>query len=255
MQYGTNRATRAPRGAYLVAIGLALSLWSAHAALAQGCPPGRVATPAGYCCWPGQSFDPRSGTCAGAPMCPPGLSAYGSECVGPQASSETGGFYFRAGLGGGYAHVVYTESSRNGGGVILGASFAVGYRFASGLVLGGSTAFEPMLGPSGRTGMTSGSAPWSGAFGPAGYVGGLIGIASGILELDVTVAFGGAGVSGRVGGYGLFLVPSVAVSFATFDRLHLSVFARPQLGLMIDTGSGRFALYPSGTAGVALSFY
>ncbi|MGC4121717.1 MAG: PEGA domain-containing protein [Myxococcales bacterium] len=51
------------------------------AASAQVCPYGLVAVDAAHCCWPGQTFAPERGTCAGAPQCPAGLVPYGETCI------------------------------------------------------------------------------------------------------------------------------------------------------------------------------
>lgn len=50
-------------------------------ASAQVCPYGLVAVDPTHCCWPGQTYAPDRGTCAGAPQCPAGLTAYGETCV------------------------------------------------------------------------------------------------------------------------------------------------------------------------------
>lgn len=56
------------------------------AASAQVCPYGLVAVDPAHCCWPGQTFAPDRGTCAGAPQCPPGLSPYGETCIASSAA-------------------------------------------------------------------------------------------------------------------------------------------------------------------------
>lgn len=48
---------------------------------AQACEEGRVATPEGLCCWPGQTFDGELRHCVGAPSCPAELVAHGESCV------------------------------------------------------------------------------------------------------------------------------------------------------------------------------
>jgi hypothetical protein len=45
------------------------------------CAEGRTATSEGYCCWPGQTFDRAARVCAGPPRCPAGFGASGEDCV------------------------------------------------------------------------------------------------------------------------------------------------------------------------------
>lgn len=47
------------------------------------CAEGRVTTPEGLCCWPGQTWSPEEHVCIGAPTCPAPLAASGEQCVAP----------------------------------------------------------------------------------------------------------------------------------------------------------------------------
>jgi len=49
------------------------------------CPSGMALVDPAHCCWPGQQFSPKTETCNGFPICPPGLVAVGAACVGGYA--------------------------------------------------------------------------------------------------------------------------------------------------------------------------
>ncbi|MCC7252941.1 MAG: hypothetical protein IT540_13845, partial [Hyphomicrobium sp.] len=167
-------------------------------------------------------------------------------------AEDQGGIFFRTGLGAGYGHYLYTETARNGGGPVLGSSFLIGYRLPMGLVVGGSLAFEPILLAWGQHSRGGG---WGPSFGPGGYGGLAIGYARDLFEIDITVGFGGGGVSGGAGGFGLMVVPSFGVHVLSFQQLHIGLFARPTLGLLVDVNTGRFLVYPAGTIGVSVTYY
>lgn len=61
---------------------------TAAAQLTSPCPSGMALVDPAHCCWPGQQYSPRSETCNGVPICPPGLLAVGAACVGGYAPPQ-----------------------------------------------------------------------------------------------------------------------------------------------------------------------
>lgn len=58
---------------------LVIVLASRGAFAGPSCPAGKLPTPIGACCWPGQGT--LGGACVGAPQCPTGMLAAGDQCV------------------------------------------------------------------------------------------------------------------------------------------------------------------------------
>lgn len=239
------------------------------------CDGGRTPTAEGLCCWPGQHFARAEGGCAGTPFCPSGTSARGAECVtdgpSPEASArvhsrpaptdapavesddeDDGGILFRSILHTGYAHFLYLTSERDGGGPVLAASFTLGYRAPGGLYVGGSAGFEPILAASGETGVASGRASWGPTFTPRGFVGITLGYASGVVELDATLTFGGGGNS-HMGGFGIGVIPTLSLSFVNAGSVHFGVALRPSLAILYDFGSNRGVVDLGVTGGLSFS--
>ncbi|MCA9609080.1 MAG: hypothetical protein KC619_25940, partial [Myxococcales bacterium] len=72
----------------LLAIVAVLGLAVPTARAQDVCAAGRIATPQGYCCWPGQRWDEADQRCEGPPRCPEPLSASGATCIGPGAAVD-----------------------------------------------------------------------------------------------------------------------------------------------------------------------
>ncbi len=62
----------------------------AAAQVTSPCPSGMALVDPAHCCWPGQQFSPKTETCNGVPICPPGLVAVGAACVGGYAPAQQG---------------------------------------------------------------------------------------------------------------------------------------------------------------------
>jgi hypothetical protein len=62
----------------------------APAQVTSPCPSGMAMVDPAHCCWPGQQFSPKTETCNGVPICPPGLVAVGAACVGGYAPPSQG---------------------------------------------------------------------------------------------------------------------------------------------------------------------
>ncbi len=191
---------------------------------------------------------------ARAQACEPGQGsacADASSDASPDAPRE--GFLFRSILDAGYAHFLYLTSERDGGGPVLGASVTFAYLTRDGLFVGGSVGFEPILTASGETGVTSGRAAWGPLFTPRGHVGVTLGYASGIVEIDATIGVGGGG-NRQMGGFGLVVVPTLALSFFDSAELHFGVALRPSFSVLYDFGSDRPLVDLGVTAGLSFSY-
>jgi hypothetical protein len=192
---------------------------------------------------------------AGAQSCPAGyVLGTDGQCWAAAPPVETSvpspSFLFRAAASLGYGHFFYTSTSRNGGGPSLGVSATFAYRLPSGVFFGGSAGFEPILAASGSHGD---GGTWGPLFTPGGYAGGTVGYAGGMLELDGTLAFGGAGNGTGAGGFGLYVVPNATFVFVENGPLHVGAFLRPAIGLLSDPNGGRFVAYVNVAAGMSLT--
>jgi hypothetical protein len=250
------------------ALALVVCLLAPSIAAAQPCTEGRVPTPEGYCCWPGQQFIREQGGCVGAPLhYAPTAPTYAVQAPGvhtqtvPTQTVDTEldtapddtGFFLRATLGGGYGHYLYTDSARNGGGPIVATSITLGARLGGGLWIGGTGAFEPEVVASGSGGTGE---SWGPLFTPAGYFGFTIGLlVDELLELDVTIAFGGGGNGTGAGGFGPILAPSLGVIVASVGGAHFGAYVRPAAGLLVDPNGGRLLFHLTVNGGLAISFY
>ncbi len=74
---------RSSSGREIVALAFFVVALAMTSTVSAQCAEGRVANEQtqGRCCWPGQSWNPETALCTGAPTCPAGRVAQGEDCV------------------------------------------------------------------------------------------------------------------------------------------------------------------------------